>query len=423
MSRAALSALLLCCLAVGALADDGPVYREPNKYPVLDAIEARRAETAAVLDSLRTLVRDRQAAETTAAEALERDLRVDWSGCKLPASPAAFEISNAHLPPVAQFYTGSCWAFAATSLMESEVIRLQGREIKLSEMWLVYWEYVEKVRRWVHVYGESVVDEGSQSDAILAIYPLYGAVPASAYPGVLFGDGRHDHHALVEELNGWLDWAKAHDVWDEQRVLDGVRSILDAHLGAPPATVDWQGTALSPRDFLAQVLRLDMGDYVSCVSRMERPGVAFGATMLLDVRDNWRRRAEYLNLPLDDLIEVVHKGVANGYTFVFGGDNSEPGLDGLMDAAVIPAWDIPGKSIDQGSREHRIVSRQTTDDHGVHVVGYTRYKGRDWYLVKDSNRSSRLGRYKGYYFFDGDYLKLKMLSCLIHRDALAVIGR
>ena len=39
-------------------------------------------------------------------------------------------------------------------------------------------------------------------------------------------------------------------------------------------------------------------------------------------------------------------------------------------------------------------------------------------LSKDSNRSSRLGEYKGYYFWRGDFIKLKMLSFTVHKDML-----
>ena len=75
-------------------------------------------------------------------------------------------------------------------------------------------------------------------------------------------------------------------------------------------------------------------------------------------------------------------------------------------------------AIDQGAREFRIVNGTTTDDHGVHLVGTAEVGGREWFLVKDSNRSSRLGEHKGYYFWDGDYIRLKMLSYTVHRDML-----
>ncbi len=67
---------------------------------------------------------------------------------------------------------------------------------------------------------------------------------------------------------------------------------------------------------------------------------------------------------------------------------------------------------------HRIANGTTGDDHGVHIVGTTELGGREWFLIKDSNRSSRLGDHKGYYFWDGDYIKLKMLSYTVHKDLL-----
>ncbi|MBU0741644.1 C1 family peptidase [bacterium] len=413
---------VLCALALGTAAEardrDRAVYREPNEYPVLDEIEARRDSLAAAVDALRAAADSLFDAQAEAREDTDRSLRVDWSRIERPASPEAFRTRLAHLPPVPQYYTGSCWAFAATSLMESETIRLTGDRIKLSEMWLVYWEYVEKVRRWVREYGHSAVAEGSESDAILDVYKAYGAVPHAAYPGVLFADGRHDHHRMMEELEGYLDWAETHDVWDEQRVVAGARRILDAHLGPPPETFTWEGRKWSPRAFLLEALRLDLDAYVACVSFMERPGYAFGETCLLDVTDNWRRKADYLNLPLDEFRRLVREAVRRGYTLVVGGDNSEPGMDGHFDAAVIPSWDIPADYIDQAAREHRIRNGETGDDHGIHVVGHTRAGDRDWYLLKDSNRSSRLGAFEGYYFCDGDYIALKMLSVLVHRDVL-----
>lgn len=411
------AAILAAALAPAAFAGKPhqPVYREPNEYPVLDQIVERREALAATADSLQAVADAAYAAAQEARGEAEMSLRVDWSRVPRPGSPDDFKVRLAHLPPTPQFYTGSCWAFSATSLMESEVIRLTGREIKLSEMWTVYWEYVEKVRRWVREYGHSVVEEGSQGDGVLEVYKLYGAVPKSAYAGVKFADGRHDHHKMLDEIHSFLDHCRDQHIWDEARVLPEVRRILDNYMGPPPESFQWEGASMTPQRFLADVLTLDPDDYVSCVSRMD---TEFGQWCLLDVTDNWRRSDRFLNLPLDTFYKVVKDAIKDGYTVDFGGDNSEPGVDGKYDCADIPPWDIPADYIDQGSREHRIVSRQTTDDHGVHIVGYTKVKGRDWYLMKDSNRSSRLGNYKGYYFFSGDYLKLKMLAFMVHKDRL-----
>ena len=413
--RRLLPVLVLLMLPPALAPAQDAVYREKNQYPVLDEIKAARRAARAAADSLTAAIdqqwRDRRADE----RAGEMDLRLDWSGLDVPSGPDAFAAAW-HNPPVPQYYTGSCWAFAATSFLESEAHRLHGVDVKLAEMWFVYWEYVQKARRHLESRGATPVAEGSQADGVLATLRRYGAVPADAYPGVPAADGRFDHTPLLRELKGYLGWVLESGNVDLERNLAAVRAILDAHMGPPPEDLVWQDRAYTPRAFADDVLRLDPDAYVPCVSRMNVP---YYARVLLDVPDNWRRRDDYFNLPLDDFYQVIHRALGDGVTVVLGGDNSEPGMDGRHDAAVIPEWDIPSRWIGQASRELRITNGTTTDDHGVHAVGLLRHGGRDWFLIKDSNRSSRLGKYEGYYMWDGDYVRLKMLSFLVHRERLA----
>jgi len=411
---------LLVCLAAllaGSVLADDPVYREQNQYPVLDEIRADRAAAQAVRDSVRAAVEAEYTATAEAKDEAARDLRVDWSKIKSPSAPSDFD-ALWHNPPTPQFYTGSCWAFCSVSFMESEAKRQTDVEIKLSEMWVVYWEYVEKCRAYLQSFGHTPLAQGSQDHGTTEIYRQYGAVPSESYPGVLNENGRHDHTPLMKELKGFLDWVLESDSWDEEQNLAYVRAILDKHMGQPPEDVQHQGRTYSPKAFLREVLGLSMDDYVSCVSRMDEP---FYNQVLLDVEDNWRRKADYVNLPLHDFYEVIRHAVEDGYTVSIGGDNSEAGMDGKFDTAIVPEWDIPAKYIDQGSREFRIVNGTTGDDHGVHIVGMKKLGGRQWFLIKDSNRSSRLGEHQGYYFWDGDYIKLKMLSFMVHKDRLADI--
>jgi len=414
-----LCAVVSCVAAPGVAAPvprpGGALYKPAYRYPVLERIEARRDSLRALADSATARVDARHAAEAKRRADEAVSLRVDWRGIERPASPEAFP-SAFHFPPVPQYDTGTCWAFCSTSFFESEVARLGGPRVKLSEMWTVYWEYVEKARRFVRERGHSPVVEGSQDHGTQEVYRLYGAVPREAYPGVLDPDGWYDHPPLRDEIFGYLRSVQESGVWDEATAIASVRLILDRHLGRPPETFVYAGRTWTPTAFLTDALRLKLDDYVNCVSTLRYP---FHTRVLLDVPDNWRRRADYLNLPLDEFYRVIRETLQAGGTVSIGGDVSEPGMDGLEGAAIIPAWDIPAKLIDQDSRELRLVNGTTGDDHGVHLVGFLRHGGRDWFLVKDSNQSSRLGRFKGYYFYDGDYVRLKMLSFMVHRDRLA----
>ena len=407
-----LSAVLVAAVLPAFAAD--PVYRDKNQYPVLDEMKAAREARQAARDSVRAEVDAIYQADAAARRENTQVLRVDWSQIEAPESPAEFQ-QVWHSPPVPQYNTGTCWAFCSTSYLESESKRIAGNEIKLSEMWIVYWEYVEKARSFLREFGHTPVAQGGQDVGTIEICRQYGAVPHEAYPGVLDPQGRHDHSLLEGEIRSYLQWVLDSGTWDEAQNLAYVRSILDKHLGAPPTTVTWEGRQYTPREFLTDVLQLEMDDYRGVVSRMDRP---FDEAVLLDVPDNWRRVDTYLNLPLETFYAVIKHSLAEGYTISIGGDNSEPGMDGAVDKAIVPEWDIPAAYINQGSREFRIVNGTTSDDHGVHLVGTAEVGGREWFLVKDSNRSSRLGNHEGYYFWDGDYIKLKMLSYTVHKDML-----
>ena len=71
-------------------------------------------------------------------------------------------------------------------------------------------------------------------------------------------------------------------------------------------------------------------------------------------------------------------------TVSIGGDVSEPGFDRDTQCAVVPDFDIPSAYINDDARQFRFSNQTTTDDHGMHLVGYMEKDGKDWYLIKDS---------------------------------------
>ncbi len=411
--------VLLVCLSLSAAA--APLFagaRNKVKYekrysdPVLKALEEARDKEQAAQDEETAQIRKRQAEEKKRDREQARSLLSDMAGVNPPPAPAAFA-AMFHFPPVAQYNTNICWSFAATSFYESEIFRLSGKKIKLSEVWTVYWEYLAKVGRWVRERGASLVAEGGESNAINRIWKERGVVPAEAYPGFRVDGDKLDHERLITEVRAFLDYVKANTLWNEKDVLDHVTVILDKHLGAPPKTFTYNGKSLTPLEFLKNETPLNMDDYVDVMSTSFHPFYTFQE---FAVPDNWWHNREYLNVPLAEWYGLILKAVRAGYTVGIGGDVSEPGKLGFQDVCFIPSFDIPAAYIDQDSREFRISNRTTEDDHGIHIVGYKSHQGHDWFLVKDSGRSARWGKHEGYFFFRGDYVKLKMLTFTVHKD-------
>ena len=389
------------------------VYQKHIEDPVLTEMEDRDRKAKEDAQALTKKIEDEQEALAKKEKEARQDLRLDWSGVVKPASPDAFKVRGWFFPPVAQYLTGTCWSFSTTSFYESEIKRLHGKEIKLSEMWTAYCEYLDKAKRTIATRGHSVFEEGSEAEAVPRVWRIYGAVPEEAYPGVCARDGRHDHAVMIQEMKAYFAYCKANNFWDESQILEVFKGIMKKTMGEPPSEVKWEGKTYTPQAFLKDICKLDMDDYVCFMSTSSQP---FWTTGELKVEDNWWKGTDYHNIPLAVWYDTLVKAVKAGSTTSIGGDVSEPGYDGLQKAAVIPTFDIPVATINQDAREYRFDNDSTTDDHGVHLVGWTSIGGVDWFLIKDSARAARKAPPEGYLYYRADYVKLKMMTYTIHKD-------
>ncbi|HWS01177.1 MAG TPA: C1 family peptidase, partial [Prolixibacteraceae bacterium] len=98
-----------------------------------------------------------------------------------------------HTPVKDQFRTGTCWSFAGTSFIESELLRLGKSEVNLSEMFLVNLCYRDKAYRYVRMQGNANFGNGGMLHDILHVIRNYGLVPESVYPGLNYGEKKHVH--------------------------------------------------------------------------------------------------------------------------------------------------------------------------------------------------------------------------------------
>jgi len=320
-----------------------------------------------------------------------------------------------HFPPVNQGRTSVCWSFSTVSFLETEMARLGLPRVKMAVMYPVYYGFVEKARYFVQTKGESRFSPGDLFPTVLDAIQKYGIVPEASYSGRPDGQEGYNHNALYRELRACRDRVKTDGLWDETEVVTQVKSILNEHLGKPPETFEYEGRCYTPKSFQEEFMALPWQDYLMVTSFEYAP---FHTFTDLRVPDNWRKNNCYYNVPLDAFYEGLKGALRAGYSVAIDGDISEPGRLGERDIAFIPADDIPHALITQEAREHRFREKMTTDDHLMHIVGMTESGGHDWFLVKDSCRAAWEGRHKGYFFYRGDFAKLKILAYLVHRDAL-----
>jgi len=346
--------------------------------------------------------------------------KADASGNDYPAKVSLYK-SQWHNPPLSQGNTGTCWDFSTTSFYESEVKRISNKEVKLSEAFTFYNEYILKAEGFVDSRGTTIFEQGSEGNAVARVYKRFGAMPWSVYNG-LNGQKFHSHKKMYTEMSNYLKSVKKNNAWNKEEVVATIKSIMNHYIGTPPSTFKVKGKEYTPKTYLKNYLKINPDNYVEILSYKQAP---YYEKCSYDVPDNWWNSKDYYNIPLDEFMTVIKRAIKKGYTMSIGGDVSEAGFlnaKGEPNVAIIPDFDIPSAYINDDARQFRFSNKTTTDDHGMHLVGYYEKDGKTWFLIKDSSSGSRNNEVKapefGYYFFSEDYVKLKMMGFTINKDAV-----
>lgn len=322
-----------------------------------------------------------------------------------------------HLTPVSQGKTGTCWAFAATSLIESEILRTSGREIRLSVMFFVYHEYLDRVAAWAEKKGEVYVEEGSESNAVLRLLKEHGAMPYAAFTGRDTSKA-YDHSALIKELLGMLEKAKTKQQFSKEKIVKKAQAILNKYIGTPSETFEYEDVAYNPQTFM-QSLGIRPNDYFSFMSTTSLPYHQRGE---LVEPDNWWHNADYYNVTPEEFLLILRESIQKGFSVCICGDVSEPGLNAELETGVVVPYDLPEEYFSAEAREFRMKNGSTTDDHCMLAVGVWQDEdGKYWFMVKDSGRGGFKGKHTGYRFIREDYIKLKMMNLLLYKYGASTV--
>ncbi|MBN1986708.1 MAG: hypothetical protein JW761_10410 [Prolixibacteraceae bacterium] len=325
---------------------------------------------------------------------------------------AEFEIITKlnHTPVISQGSTGTCWSFATTSFLESEIMRKGFPETDLSEMFFVYNAYLDKTEEYLLYHGNNNFSQGGQAHDVLNILKEKGMVLYDAYPGEKT-DGRYNHRELVQELSDTVDELNKKRKNFTLTDIKPVVPVLKEKIGKLPNKVKTADGNFSPANFRDK-FELNPEDYVELTSYNHHH---FYEQFVLEVPDNWSNDL-YYNLPIDELMEVMTYSINNGYTIAWDGDTSEKTFNHKLGKADLPEKQI-GKA-DQELRQKTFFDRTTTDDHLMHIVGLSKDKsGRTCFYTKNSWGADS-NDFGGYLHMTEDYVRLKTIAILVHKNAI-----
>jgi len=315
-----------------------------------------------------------------------------------------------HLPVISQGNTGTCWSFATTSFLESEIIRKGLPETDLSEMYFVKNGYKNKAKKYIMYHGNNNFGQGGLSHDVMDVIREYGVVTQEAFPGEMI-DGRYKHgeleKLLKEEITAINKGRKGFDD-DDMKKID---QILDEKIGKSPEKIKIGKDEMTPLEAV-DYLKIDPDDYVELSSFNHHP---YYQTFVLEIPDNWAH-ASYYNLPIDELMTVMMNAINNGYSVCWDGDVSEKFFVHGNGKADLPEEEI-GK-VDQELRQKTFLNHTTTDDHLMHLVGLSKdSEGRLCYYTKNSWGPDS-NKHGGYLHMTEDYVRLKTVGIMVHKEAI-----
>ncbi|MEG1672922.1 MAG: C1 family peptidase [Alistipes sp.] len=343
-----------------------------------------------------------------------------------------------------QYRSGTCWCFSALGFLESEIIRAGGEQLDLSEMWIVRNIYFEKAVKYARLHGHLNLAVGGQAYDVTNGIMKYGIVPQEVYPGLNYGSDKPFFAEIDAIIKAYMDavivgnqGGKLSTAWQR-----GLNAILDQYFGVMPEKFTYKGKEYTPKSYAAS-LPINMADYVSITSFTHHP---FYTKFIMEIPDNWTWESIY-NVPMEEMMSVVDNALANNYTIEWSTDVSEKGFDRMKAIGIIPETDLesmdgteaekwgkltaaeknaalysftkPGKEkhITQQMRQDAFDNYETTDDHGMEIMGTAVDQiGNPYFKVKNS--WSTLPPYAGFYYFSRPFVAAKTITIMVNKNAV-----
>jgi bleomycin hydrolase len=326
--------------------------------------------------------------------------------------------------------SGTCWSYSTNSFLESEMTRIGKQPVELAQIFSARNVYVEKGKNYVRMHGSVSLGDGGALHDVLNMYKKYGAMPQEVYTGLNYGTSKNKFAemggliegflaAVVKNPNGELtpNWEKAY------------AAVIDSYLGDVPKNFNYKGKNYTAQTFAKEIVGINPDEYIEMSSFTTAP--YYTKTMLM-VPDNWSFDQVY-NVKMNDMTNIIDNALKNGYTVAWATDVSEKSFSWKNGVAYIPtklAEDMsaeekaemfngpkPELEITEEMRQKAFDNYQTTDDHGMHIVGLAKDQtGKEYYIVKNSWGASN--DYKGFLYVSKNFVKYKTTAFLVNKGGI-----
>ena len=367
----------------------------------------------------------------------------------------AFSVNVPTMEVTNQKQSGRCWIFAALNLFREEIAeKCNIEKFELSQNYIAFWDKFEKINffyesmieladrpltdRLVIYLLDSGIGDGGQWNMLVNLVEKYGLVPKAAMQETFQSSHTRDMNRLINTLlrKGALDLRKAYsegsDVMQvkEKYLLDAYR-LLTMCFGVPPKSFDFEYTdkddayhidrGLTPIEFAGKYTSLNLrSDYVGIINSPteDKP---FYQRITIDYLGNVAGAppVTYLNLPMEEIKDLIVRQLKDGKPVWFGSDVGSMG-ERSMGIWSDKIYDFDGTlGIDFSmTKEERLNIRESAMNHAMVITGVNLDENGVPNRWKIENSWSDQNGEKGYYVMNAGWFDKFVYQAVIEKSYL-----
>lgn len=289
-----------------------------------------------------------------------------------------------------------CWIYATLATIETEHIA-EGDSVNLSPDYVARQLFACEATTAYLSRGEKPICQCGMMTRALHLLRQKGVMPYDSY----HARQQVNYRALTRRT--LMAMQREHTLAAATRAAD---TVMDNAIDYLPRRVYMLGAEYSPVDFAQSVCRRD--EWQPVTSFTHHP---FGQKFRLEVPDN-TEGDEFLNLSLDQMINLMVRSLRRGHPVCWEGDISEPGFSFARGIADVPCT---AARCTQQERQRQFENLSTTDDHCMTIVGIARrHDGKRFFIAKNSWGTDN--PYGGYMYLSENYIRLKTIALLIWKS-------
>lgn len=300
--------------------------------------------------------------------------------------------------------SGRCWIFAAMNVLREIVAKNCNMDrMEISQNYVAFWDKFEKINYFL----ESIIDtadlevgdrtldwvlqglgDGGQWDMIVSLVKKYGIVPISAMPETFQSSNTRSMNQMLNmklreyaiELRSIVAEGKDPSARKEEMLEETYRALCIC-FGKPATVFDFEyvdkdkeyhvDRDLTPQAFFEKYVGHELDNYVSIINAPTQDKPYYKTYTVKYLGNVVEGSVRYLNVPMDEMKELIVKQLKDGEAVWFGSDCGKYGdrASGVWDTESFLYGELLGGLTFGLTKEQRLDYRDSAMNHAMVIMG------------------------------------------------------